>query len=154
MDWYYCLLITIIPGWWLWLLIHECSHLLFAKVFYNYKPLGIWPYPHWINYDNGEYTVWKFGKEGNWKFYFARCSYDRPDVFPPKELFCIAPMYAGLFFIATCFVSLGVFSFLFWWLVAFIILGVGEVIRFWYTYFWGSKTTDGKRWRYGDQGQV
>jgi hypothetical protein len=140
MEWNWWVLAAVLPAWFLQLCIHELSHLLVGWFHEGKKPEGFYPYPH--------------KHEG--RFYFARYAAG-PSKFPdsfyvmnhlPRH---IAPFVAGVLVLA---ISLVVFFLLSpaWrvWVLPTAAMGLGDALWFWRGYFWGSKRTDGMRWRYGD----
>lgn len=156
MTWYWATLIALMPtAWCIQLFLHEGSHLLVAKS-KGWSTTGLWPWPHWVNMTNGVYVYWPFPftrPDEHWKFYFARCGYAREGVRKVHDLVAFAPFLTGLtFFVAGLLLN--------WlvpitgWFFPLVICAFGEMVRFWWTYFWGSPTTDGKRWRHGEKGTL
>jgi len=154
MTWYWATLLTLLPTFWLvQLVLHEGSHLLVAR-FMGYKAEGMWPFPHWYRWRSKAWLLWPktFRRpDDSWRFYFARCRYARRTTRLERDPVAIAPMWMGL----------GVFvvGLLLNWLVPvfgfflpLVVCSFGEIPRFWWTYFWGSPSTDGKKWRYGGTG--
>lgn len=117
--------------------VHEGSHILAALSEEGRKPKGFWPFPGI--------------RDGRW--YFAYCSYGEKR-WSTGEPWAIhsAPMRS-----AVCVFSISaVLTYMIhssgygrWW-IGLIPSGMSAIdfLFFWYGYFWGSKYTDGKKYRY------
>jgi len=146
MHWYWVILITALPSWFLWVVLHEASHLLMAW-WHGWPPIGFYPYPHW--YDRGTGTVkhpFQRRPDDIHKFRFAGYATARNTPIGKGDAVAIAPMYAGV----AVTLSLGWPPLLgCWWTLALALWGLAGVGFFWWQCWWGSAETDGKRWRCG-----
>ncbi len=133
MIWNNWVLAFIPVAWFVQNCIHESSHLLMGWWVEGRKPLGFWPYPHRY--------------KGRW--YFARYQSGKPkyvDIF-------IGHRHIAPFFYAWIWMLIGILVMNFMpgelkiFCLPFIIAGLGDALFFWYTYFWGSVPSDGKRYR-------
>jgi hypothetical protein len=152
-----CIVILIPIAWLFENVMHEASHLFFARL-KGLKAWALYPFPHWMNPDvevNGvsvyrvwrPWELWKKPWPNAWWF-FARCTYDAPaKPAGPHDIIPIAPFIWGtsLFVGATISVLFGCL-----YAMPLAIVGLVDALWFWRGYFWGRPTCDGKRWRSGD----
>lgn len=109
--------------------IHESSHLIAAKLITKTKILSFKPYPH----------------KQDKRWVFASCEYKILEKDKDLSLIHIAPLitdnillfFAGIFYL--------IFENIYF--IPFIITSFIDFLFFWYTYFWGTKYSDGQKWR-------
>ena len=120
-------LVCIIPAWFIQNCIHEASHLFFAWKAQGRRAIGFWPYPH-IHGDH---------------FFFARCRWGEKTKDGHKGWIFIAPfIFASVWLVINIFLSF--FHLLF---LAFSVVALIDALWFWRGYFFGTKKSDGKRFR-------
>ncbi len=126
-NWY---VLTLIPvAWFLQLCLHEGSHALIGWANAN-RLTGFYPYPH--------------KHMGRW--FHGRVMFEM--YYPMPAEFYIAPFFvSGIVLVCSVFML-----FLFpveWklWVLPFGVAALVDALFFWYTYFFGSDLSDGKKWR-------
>jgi hypothetical protein len=132
---------VVLAAWFLENAIHEGSHLLMAYNKRGWPPVEYKPYPCKV--------------DGRW--YFAYCRYDNTKETAKKgeaSEIHIAPFYAGLAWAClwltpvAILAGTGNWQWWSWYFLAPIVTGVVDALFFWWGYFWGSKFTDGKKYKY------
>jgi len=133
-SWYVLLLIPV--AWFIQNMLHEGSHLLFGWFYEGRIPTGFYPWPH----------------KYKGRFFFARYSSGPPSkntgYLKSEKPRHIAPFIIGMVVLTICliciFVTPAAISLYF---VPFAIASLIDCLFFWYTYLWGSKWSDGKRFK-------
>lgn len=150
MDWNWWVLLTGLVAWLLQNVVHEGSHAVVAKL--RHKDViitGFFPLPVWLY--KGQGAFWKpwAPKTRPWPgahLHMAGITWDRMPGQRPWVHF--APHFGGA---AMVLLTLPLFILAdpSWRLLVlpFLIAPVVDVGNWWRTYFWGSKHTDGKKWR-------
>jgi len=116
--------------------VHEVSHLFFALRRHNRTPLGLWPYPH----------------RYNGRFYFARCAWDGGPIEGKRDIVWVAPLVgAALVGVLAALAVLAQPQSVANGALAFTVCAMIDAIWWFRGYLWGSRSSDGKRWRYGDE---
>ena len=130
MEWSWLILLLIPIAWIVQNTIHEASHLLVGWWREGRKPIALIPYPH----------------KYNGLFYFARYTCSAGSKKDPEDLTDIAPFWAGFIWLdlQACLMYL-TDSF---WPLPFAVAGLIDALFFWWGYFWGSSSCDGKRYRH------
>lgn len=144
MQWDWKILSIVIPVCFFEVVIHEAAHLLVGRIHEKRKPTGFFPYPHF--YKNTFYLARYTSALGKFDLiYYYRFNH------LPRH---IAPVFAGLliFIISQLLMVVSPTA---WnlWFVPNSVFGLMESLIFAWGYFFGSKRTDGKRWRYGEKGE-
>ena len=134
--------------------VHECSHLLTAKITIRAKLIYMWLLPRWMNTETGEnkrWWPWSFWKKpwlNKTRFIFARVSWESEKDPPHPKMIHFAPNFgSAIIFLLSLLIFLllptpyRVFT-LPWVVCPLVDLGNG-----WRGYFWGNKYSDGQRWR-------
>ncbi len=132
MIWTWYILLFIPIAWFLQNCIHEASHLFFAWMDEGRKPTGFYPYPH----------------KHRGIFYFARYTTGPATRTTISKFKHIAPFISGISLFLVC---LGcVFGMPAPTKIYFLLFGATNLIDalfFWYTYLWGSKYSDGQKFK-------
>lgn len=126
------------------LFLHELSHMIVGRLHERFQHFRIFPYPHryrgrlWIS--RHDCALGRFSL-----IYYYNHNH------LPRH---IAPMWLGL---AILGVSVTLMAYVRsiengLWFLPTAAFALWDVLWFWATYLWGSKRSDGKRWRYGDLG--
>lgn len=154
MEWSWWVFLCIPVAWLMENLVHECSHLLAAKITVKAKLVYMWVLPRWINIDTEEskrWWPWHFWKKpwpGKTRFVFARVVWKKQSDSPCPRVIHFSPNYgAALIFIVASL--LFIFSppeyrvCILPWMICPLV----DVGTWWRGFFWGSEFSDGKRWR-------
>lgn len=156
MEWSWWVLLLVPVAWLMENAVHECSHLLAAKIKVNATLKYMWLLPRWINKDTREnkrwwpWHLWRKPWPGKTRFVFARVVWDTQKKPPYPRVISFAPNYGALtVFLLALLVLILLPSpyrvFTLPWLVCPLV----DAGNWWKGYFWGSKYSDGQRWRAG-----
>ncbi len=148
MIWTWYVLCVLPVAWFLQLCVHEASHLFAGWYFEGLTPTGFYPYPH--------------KHEGRW--YFARYTMGPPRVpgwdveawgeyqSPFPNVRHIAPVWgASIVLLGSVLAVLLVEPDRSVWCLPTLVCSIVDIFFFWYSYFFGSEQSDGKRWRKRDE---
>ena len=154
------IVVLILVAWLVENVMHEVSHLFMAKI-KGCVPLGLYPFPHWISYEDMEDGRWGYRWWRPWelwrkpwpgaKWYFARSLWKQPvKAWPPHTIIFISPVIWGLTLLVSTMVGSAVVRFHTLYLLPFAVVGLIDTLWWIRGYFWGSTDCDGKRWKNGE----
>jgi hypothetical protein len=129
---FYTIFIIFAIGLFLQFWLHEISHIIFGHIFEGRNPVKIWPYPH--VYED--------------RFYFARYEMAEQTRGGMEYMTCIAPLVSGLFYYTLSFLVLWLIKEKNFYLFSFVFFNACDCLFFWYTVFFGSQQSDGKKFLY------
>ncbi len=134
MDW--TVLPVAIAAWLFQNFTHEAGHVFFAKR-KGCQDTKIYPYPHLFK----------------GKFYFARAYWKQPFMkWDKKEMVWLSPIITStLVILAATFIMFAVPERFHIYLLCFVVAGAVDHLWWIRGFFFGTDSSDGKRWRYGDK---
>lgn len=128
----FVILLIFIIGLFVQFSLHEISHIIFGHIFEGRKPKKIWPYPHRFN----------------GKFYFARYEMYEATKVGNEHMVPISPLISGLVYYIITMLILFIIREKNIYLFSFAAFNAADCLFFWYTVFFGSKESDGKKFLY------